>query len=267
MAGEGVQNMVSRRVTDDLIIFSGETSPSRDYIAQLNAVVAEFEAMKNKEEVHDSWLAAKDARRGEQGRLDGLNEVIDDALEEIEKLKINVEILKGAADMGSIWVCVLLFGAWQSVKALKLRLFICKMGCRVVYNSYIFSFTTLIGIHGAFFILDQLAEIAESLSLGDKMKYVFERSHGKDESLSRIMVDLCIAYRVSLGKKRKLIAELEAAGKVDGAAKCLEHIKVIVARDAVTLGDLQTVWVHCQVGKSLKAGFVANNRRSLVVDF
>ncbi|GJR68455.1 hypothetical protein Tco_0014520 [Tanacetum coccineum] len=75
MAGEGVQNVIARRVTDDLIIFSGETSPSRytkffleqkiaeirrfvdrirsevatsrEYIAQLNAVVAEFEAMEN----------------------------------------------------------------------------------------------------------------------------------------------------------------------------------------------------------------------------
>ncbi|GKB51011.1 hypothetical protein Tco_0901764 [Tanacetum coccineum] len=127
MAGEGVQNMISRRVMDDLIIFSGETSPSRytkflleqkiaescrfvkcirsevatsrDCIAQLNAVVAEFEAMENQEEVHDSWLAAKDARMGEQDRLDGLNELIDDALEEIEKLETNVEILEGAADV------------------------------------------------------------------------------------------------------------------------------------------------------------------------
>nr|GFB44937.1 hypothetical protein [Tanacetum cinerariifolium] len=127
MAGEGVQNMTARRVTDDLIVFSGETSPSgytkflleqkiaesnrfvermrsevatsRDCIAQLNVVVAEFEAMENQEEVHDSWLAAKDARKGEQGRLDGLNEVIDDALEEIEKLETNVEILEGAADV------------------------------------------------------------------------------------------------------------------------------------------------------------------------
>ncbi|GKF01313.1 hypothetical protein Tco_0028236, partial [Tanacetum coccineum] len=28
MAGEGVQNVIARRVTDDLIVFSGKTSPS-----------------------------------------------------------------------------------------------------------------------------------------------------------------------------------------------------------------------------------------------
>nr|GEX89475.1 hypothetical protein [Tanacetum cinerariifolium] len=221
MAGEGVQNMVARRVTDDLTVFSRETSPSRyikflleqkiakshrfvermhsevatsrDCIAQLNVMVAEFITMENQEEVHDSWLAARDARRGEQGRLDGLNEVIDDALEEIEKLDTNMEILKGAADVvvsGCVFCCL-------------------EIG------------------------KNQLAEIAESPRLGDKMK-------------------------VSLGKKRRLIGELEAAGEVDGAAKCLEHMKVVVARDAVTLRDMETVWARCQVGKSLEAGFVAD---------
>ncbi|GJT05653.1 hypothetical protein Tco_0840115 [Tanacetum coccineum] len=32
MAGEGVQNVIARRVMDDLIIFSGETSPSRSVL-------------------------------------------------------------------------------------------------------------------------------------------------------------------------------------------------------------------------------------------
>nr|GEV68804.1 hypothetical protein [Tanacetum cinerariifolium] len=35
-------------------------------------------------------------------------------------------------------------------------------------------------------------------------------------------------------------------------------MKVVVARDAVTLEDLETVWARCQVGKSLKAVFVAD---------
>ncbi|GJX92628.1 retrovirus-related pol polyprotein from transposon TNT 1-94 [Tanacetum coccineum] len=145
MAGEGVQNMIARRVTDGLIVFSGETSPSRytkffldkkiakirrfvdriryevatsrEYIAQLNAMVAEFEAMENHEEVYDSWLATKDARRGEQGRLDGLNEVINDELEEIEKLETNVEILEGAADVLSAWTSACLRDTSSSLAA------------------------------------------------------------------------------------------------------------------------------------------------------
>ncbi|GJU27840.1 putative transposon, En/Spm-like protein [Tanacetum coccineum] len=87
-----------------------EVATSTECIAQLNAVVAEFEAMENQEEVHDCWLAAKDARRGKQGRLDRLNEVINDALEEIEKLEtLENTHLEGAADCGLIcgWMMML----------------------------------------------------------------------------------------------------------------------------------------------------------------
>ncbi|GKD13371.1 hypothetical protein Tco_1197778 [Tanacetum coccineum] len=126
MAGEGAGNMIARRVTDDLIAFSGETSPSKymkffleqkvaesrrfvnriraevatssDCLAQLTAVIAEFEAMENQDEVHDCLLAAKDAKRGEKAKLDALNEVIAEAFDEIEMHETNVEILDGALD-------------------------------------------------------------------------------------------------------------------------------------------------------------------------
>ncbi|GJR89171.1 hypothetical protein Tco_0213182 [Tanacetum coccineum] len=42
MAGEGVQNVIARRVTDDLIIFSGETSPSRYTKFLLEQKIAEI---------------------------------------------------------------------------------------------------------------------------------------------------------------------------------------------------------------------------------
>ncbi|GJW27850.1 hypothetical protein Tco_0044725 [Tanacetum coccineum] len=74
MAGEGVQNVIARRVTDDLIVFSGETSPSKEYIDQLNAVVAEFKAMENQEEVHDSCWAANHARGASMVDLDMVSE-------------------------------------------------------------------------------------------------------------------------------------------------------------------------------------------------
>ncbi|GJV24811.1 hypothetical protein Tco_1377506 [Tanacetum coccineum] len=110
MAGEGPANMIARRVTDDLIFFNGETAPLKfmkfflvqkvaesrrfvnrmrdevtmDCIAQLTALIAELQAMEDQEEVHDSLLAAKDAKRGEEGKLLALNEVIDEALDEID---------------------------------------------------------------------------------------------------------------------------------------------------------------------------------------
>ncbi|GKF20576.1 hypothetical protein Tco_0069214, partial [Tanacetum coccineum] len=56
----------------------------------------------------------------------------------------------------------------------------------------------------------------------------------------------------------RLVAELEAVGEVEGAAKSLEHMRVIVARDAMTLRELETLLARAQVRVSLKAGFVAD---------
>ncbi|GKB13970.1 hypothetical protein Tco_0847893, partial [Tanacetum coccineum] len=70
--------------------------------------------------------------------------------------------------------------------------------------------------------------------------------------------DIETGHRISLSKKRRLVAELEAAGEVEGAVKFLEHMKVIVARDAVTLGELETLLARAQVGVSLKASFMAD---------
>ncbi|GKC67157.1 hypothetical protein Tco_1099755 [Tanacetum coccineum] len=106
--------------------------------------------------------------------------------------------------------------------------------------------------------LAKLSEVAESPRLVDKMKYVFGHSRGEDESLAGLMRDLCLSLRISLSKKRRLVAEFEAVEEVDGAVKCLEHIRVIVARDPVTLGELETLLGRAQVGVSLKAGFVAD---------
>nr|GEU63861.1 retrovirus-related Pol polyprotein from transposon TNT 1-94 [Tanacetum cinerariifolium] len=82
----------------------------------------------------------------------------------------------------------------------------------------------------------KLSEVAEPPSLSDKMKYVFGRSRSEEESL----------------------AELEALGEVEGAAKSLEHMRTIVGRDTVTLGELEALWARTQVGAALKAGFVAD---------
>ncbi|GJU76544.1 hypothetical protein Tco_1273614 [Tanacetum coccineum] len=92
----------------------------------------------------------------------------------------------------------------------------------------------------------------------DKMKYVFGRSRGEDESFAKLMRDLCFILRISLSKKHRLVAEVEALGEREGAAKLFEHMKEIFARDAVTLGELETLLARAQVGVSLKAGFVAD---------
>ncbi|GJZ24885.1 hypothetical protein Tco_0562344 [Tanacetum coccineum] len=72
---------------------------------------------------------------------------------------------------------------------------------------------------GPFFILDKLSEVAESSLLVDKIKYVFGRSRGEDESFAGLMRDLCLSLRISLSKKRRLVAELEAVGEVGVSLK------------------------------------------------
>ena len=55
--------------------------------------------MDNQYDVKDALIAAKALRRGEQCRMDGMNAVIAKAVEEIEKLEANVDILNGDLDV------------------------------------------------------------------------------------------------------------------------------------------------------------------------
>ncbi|GJU39518.1 hypothetical protein Tco_1192475 [Tanacetum coccineum] len=58
MAATGPGNIVARRVTDDLIAFSGKTAVLK--------YMKFFPVQKDQDEVHDSLLAAKDVKRGEE---------------------------------------------------------------------------------------------------------------------------------------------------------------------------------------------------------
>ncbi|GKD63829.1 hypothetical protein Tco_1305937 [Tanacetum coccineum] len=98
------------------------------------------------------------------------------------------------------------------------------------------------------------------------MKYVFGRSRGEDDSFAKLMRDLCFALRISLSKKRRLVAELEALGKREGNAKPLENTRDIVARDAVTLRELVTLLARAQVGVSLKVDYVADMEENILIN-
>ncbi|GKC02751.1 hypothetical protein Tco_0994361 [Tanacetum coccineum] len=75
-----------------------EAGTARDCVAQLTALIAELQAMEDQEEFHDSLLATKDAKRGEEAKLVALNDVIAEALDKIKTLENNVEILDGTGD-------------------------------------------------------------------------------------------------------------------------------------------------------------------------
>ncbi|GJS74339.1 hypothetical protein Tco_0707180 [Tanacetum coccineum] len=73
-----------------------------------------------------------------------------------------------------------------------------------------------------------------------------------------LMCDLCFSLRISLSKKRRLIAELEALGERGDAIRSLDHMRDIVARDSCTLGVLEQLLARTHVGMRLKDGYVAD---------
>ncbi|GKA09360.1 hypothetical protein Tco_0688691 [Tanacetum coccineum] len=83
-------NEVARRVIDDLIDFSGQTS-----IAQLNALIAKMEVFEDPGEVFDTLMGLRDDMRVENAKLMGLNELITQADEEIEMKEAQLEAMDG----------------------------------------------------------------------------------------------------------------------------------------------------------------------------
>ena len=126
MAAPGDDNVLTRRVTDDLIEFSGENDPRqytkfflnqkiaecrrqinkwredadsiRECMAQTTALINKFEAMPNQNVVHQPLLVVRAARISEQNKLLALNESIAETMDEIHTLKTSVDILDGGND-------------------------------------------------------------------------------------------------------------------------------------------------------------------------
>ncbi|GJS78243.1 hypothetical protein Tco_0728124 [Tanacetum coccineum] len=96
---------------------------------------------------------------------------------------------------------------------------------------------------------------SSSLSAGTSM--VSEPISSKGSSNVN-MRDLCVSLRISLNKKRRFVAELEALREQGYVARPLEHMREIVARDSVTLRDLEQLLARAQVEAGLKAGYVAD---------
>ncbi|GJV66232.1 hypothetical protein Tco_1477060 [Tanacetum coccineum] len=128
--------------------------------------------------------------------------------------------------------------------------------------------------------LDSLMCLKDSRRMGnDKLLLLNESIAGVEEEISTLEAHLeiidcavnivalsvneCLLSEVviewiSLSKKRRLVAELEALGERRDAARSLKHMREIVARDSVTLGDLEQLLARAQVEASLKAGYVAH---------
>nr|GEW79584.1 hypothetical protein [Tanacetum cinerariifolium] len=273
MAAPGPQNIVARWVTDDLIAFSGGTTVSkymkfflvqkiakrrhfvnrmydevetvRGCIGQLT-VVAELQAMVDQDKVHNSLLAVKDAKRGEESKLSALNKVIVEALADIETLETDVKILDGENNECAFNTMIyrmplLIFvGCKQQLNIPSLNRIIAGGFRSVVAEVCLLSM-------GPFLILDKLTEVIESSRLTDKMKVVFDQA-------------------------RTLTAELEALEEKEDVVRALESMKEIISRDSVTLADLEQLLARAQVGLGLKDGYLADVEEKayvfvMVVDF
>ncbi|GJZ10422.1 hypothetical protein Tco_0545181, partial [Tanacetum coccineum] len=91
---------------------------------------------------------------------------------------------------------------------------------------------------GLFFILEKLSEVAESPRLPDKMKVAFDQARKEKATFAALMY----------------------------AVRALENMKEIVARDSVTLDDLEQLLARAQVGVDLKDGYLADVEEKGIVD-
>ncbi|GJV57201.1 hypothetical protein Tco_1458206 [Tanacetum coccineum] len=255
-------NQIAKRVFDDLVDFSRETSVARcmkfffeqqifdrlrfinrmheelhtstNLLGQLTALIPELEAFPDLGEVFDTLMYLRDDVRDEQARVDALYDCITRAKEQIEIKDEHVIYVCGPCYV-ELWK---LYG-WVSIGV----------------NTMLFQSFNMLSI----LVFDvPLLLVTGSPRLGAKMKCVFGRSRTEDESLGSLMCSLCSGLRVSLSNKRRLVAELEALGELEGIVQCLEHLRVIFAHDAVTLRELETLLARAQVGAALKTSFVAD---------
>ncbi|GJX69549.1 hypothetical protein Tco_0305276 [Tanacetum coccineum] len=93
----GRNNIVARKVIDDLIDISGERSPpktSTNLISQLNALIAELEASGDYEEVFDLVMELRDDWRDEQDKVAYFNRLIAVVEEKIHGKEIDLEMLE-----------------------------------------------------------------------------------------------------------------------------------------------------------------------------
>nr|GEV38203.1 hypothetical protein [Tanacetum cinerariifolium] len=248
MAGPIAGNQIAKRVIGDLIDLSRETYVRKNLLAQLNVLIAELEASADPDEVFDILFCLRDDVHAEQARFGDWNDCITQAKVQIENKEDHVRVMKAKPMMvraGLGFFCVVLYGlclfsllfSIMVVFAFIVRVYHpAPMVLGIVCKCYRLEFG-----EGSSFFLDKLSEVAESPSLGDKIKYVFGCSRSEDKSLGSLMRNLCSALRVLVSYKQRLVAELEALVEVEGAAKSLEHMRAIVGRDAVTLGGLK----HC----------------------
>nr|GEZ17598.1 hypothetical protein [Tanacetum cinerariifolium] len=168
----------------------------RNVIAQSNALIAEMEALEDQGEVFDTLMCLRDDRRVEETKLMGLNDLITHAKEEIEITRSIVGEYGASFEHVAYFLCM---------------------------SEICFRWS-----HGSFFILDKLTEVAESSRLPDKMKVVFDQACSEEKAFASLMKDLSLSLMISVSKKHRLVAKLEALVEHGDPARPLEHMRVML---------------------------------------
>nr|GEY49076.1 hypothetical protein [Tanacetum cinerariifolium] len=102
---------------------------------------------------------------------------------------------------------------------------------------------------------DKLSEVVGSSLLEHKMKVVFSQARECDEGFIEALKELSSAFRVSIAKDRRLIAELEALRERGDALKPLEYMREMVARDFAWVRILEQLLADAHVRMRLKAAY------------
>ena len=142
MAAPSGPNQVARRVIDDLVDFSGETSVDgymsffkgqqissirgfinrmreevttlKNEIGQLNALIAELEAL-GEEDLFDTLLDLRHDRENANAKLQSLNDLIADAEEDVQTKEEQIETMTGwrvvsmGCEVSFVWFYMFMF--------------------------------------------------------------------------------------------------------------------------------------------------------------
>nr|GEW46732.1 hypothetical protein [Tanacetum cinerariifolium] len=221
MAAFGSSNLLARRVIDDLLDFSGETSMAKSmkffFLQQIaeNYRFLNLMPMGDADEVFDTLMCLRGDIRDENSKLEGLNDVIAEADEKIAMKEEHVKTMEAA----------------------------------IMIEGYQLLYTCM---------SSEFLEVAGSPRLQDRINLMFSRARSEDESFIGLMRDLCFGFRMRLNKNHRLIAELEALGKHGDALRYLDYLREMVVRDSGTLRVLEQLLAGAHVGMQLKDGYVAD---------
>nr|GEW89630.1 hypothetical protein [Tanacetum cinerariifolium] len=261
MAAPERGNQVARRVVDDLLAYSGDTSvqgymkfykaqqlaetrlffnrmreeaqTARNMIAQLNALIAKMEAFEDQKEVFDTLMGLRDDMRVEETKLMRLNDLVTQGEEDIEIKEAQLEDK----------IKVVLSQARSADESfIELMRSLC-VGLRLSLNKHhrLIAELEALGQHG-----DVLSQVGMRLKAG----YVANM----DEADLLPFVVLVNALRSAEYCK---FVDLEALGAKADAVRALGNMREIVSRDAATLGVLEQLLAGTHVAMRLKDGYMA----------